>query len=473
MRFFKPQFMNVLRSLCFPQTAVQTGKQPTWLQSNLYPYLPCHKQMLCTTLQLRKEATQTSDLASEKLDLDIWKSVMKSPQLQEEGKEQEFGDPDEEMAEPTQLEAIRDLVEMWRLAGKLVPEQMSDEELEALGKLETKSSKKKYLKYLALKERHKKAEMEKKERKRSQKAAEVDKKQNAEVEDEEDDCSNRFQNKTFLLKFWTRSMDTVHNWRAAQAMCFGQPLVFDMSYEQIMSRQEMGSAISQLLESEGCNRRSTDPFHLHFCSLQPEGSYHRELRKRYGPTQWDRLLVTATSQHYMDLFPRDQLVYLTADSRNVLKTFDHNKVYIVGSIVDKCVHTGLSLASAKRLQLATARLPLDNFLHWDVGSKNLTLDQMMRILLTLKNGGTWEEALEFVPKRKHEGLIKMQRSGKPTVPGVSDRQRTFARKEKAQNTSAMGGKHPGQQKVVTLLNTRRIQVNDVRPRRTKSWWKEE
>ncbi|KAL4636300.1 mitochondrial ribonuclease P protein 1-like [Arapaima gigas] len=445
MRFFKPRVLTALWSVCSPQTAAQT------------------------------EATQTSDLASEKLDLDIWKTVMKSQQVQE-GKEVEAGDAGEEKAEPTHLENIRELVDMWRLAGKLVPEQISDEELETVGKLETKSSKKKYLKYLALKEHHKKTVKEKKERKRRDKEAQLLSKQSAAEEDldEEGDSSKRPQNNTFLLKFWNRSMDTMNNWRAAQAMRFGQPLVFDMSYEQNMSRQDMASAISQLIESEGWNRRSPDPFHLHFCNLEPGGNYQRELLKRYGATQWDRLLITATSQHYMDLFPPSQLVYLTADSRNVLKSFDHNKVYIIGSIVDKCIHTGLSLANAKRLQLATACLPLDNFLQWDVGSKNLTLDQMIRILLTLKNGGTWGEALQFVPKRKHEGFIEMQtKSTKPVVPVMNSKERVSSRREEGQKSNIMGNKRPSQTKVATLLNTRRIQVNDVRPKKTKNWWKEE
>lgn len=38
---------------------------------------------------------------------------------------------------------------------------------------------------------------------------------------------------------------------------------------------------------------------------------------------------------------------------------------------------GTSLAKkAKRLKLATECLPLDKYLQWDTGTKNLTLDQM-------------------------------------------------------------------------------------------------
>lgn len=32
---------------------------------------------------------------------------------------------------------------------------------------------------------------------------------------------------------------------------------------------------------------------------------------------------------------------------------------------------------------------------------------MMRILLCLKNTGNWEEALKFVPQRKHTGFLEI------------------------------------------------------------------
>ncbi|XP_066517116.1 tRNA methyltransferase 10 homolog C [Hoplias malabaricus] len=339
-------------------------------------------------------------------DLDVWKSVMRSQALQEEKPEDGEEEPTPESeGELSPLESSRRLVETWRLAGKLVPEKITDVELETLAELGTKSSKRKYLKYLAIKEGHKKANREKKERKRAEKLAE---KQTEQDDEGEEESEPKLRN-TYLMHFWSRSMDRLMGWRVAQAMRFGQPLVYDMSYEQHMSRQEMENTISQLLETEGWNRRAAEPFHLHFCNLQPNGAYHRELLKRYSQETWDRLLITATSQQHIEVFPQESLVYLTADSPNVLRTYDHSKVYIVGAMVDRSIQSGVSLANAKRMKLATARLPLDEFLHWDSGAKNLTLDQMIRILMTAKETGSWEKALEFVPKRKHTGFYHQRK----------------------------------------------------------------
>ncbi|XP_046887178.1 tRNA methyltransferase 10 homolog C isoform X1 [Hypomesus transpacificus] len=366
-----------------------------------------------TCVSLRKDVPQTqqTDQPVEKLDLDIWKSVMRSqvsmeekPECVEEGLASQGP---EDAGEDSSLEATRELVMMWRQAGKLVPENMKDEDLLALAKLTTKSSKKKYLKYLAIKEGHKKARKEKQEERKAKRVYLEDNRVKEGEEDMDDEGGQTLKN-TFLLQFWSRSLDKLLAWRSAQSMVFGQPLVFDMSYEQSMAKREVENTVSQLLEVEGSNRRAKEPFHLHFCNLQPDSGYQRELIKRYGADAWERLLITASNQSYVDMFPPERLVYLTADSRNVLRTFDHSKVYIVGSLVDRSIQTGLSLANAKRLNLATARLPLDEFLHWEIGAKNLTLDQMIRILLTVKETGSWQEALEFVPKRKHDGFHPTQ-----------------------------------------------------------------
>ncbi|XP_004067194.1 tRNA methyltransferase 10 homolog C [Oryzias latipes] len=373
---------------------------------------------LCSGHPKEKDLIQTKEDKSEQaepLDLDQWKVVMRSQAKYQEQKVDDGlegsndGSLDEngdDCKNSSSLEATRELVSMWRQAGKLVPQEMTEDELQTLSELTTKSSRKKYLKYLAIREGYKLSRKEKQAQKRAEKEATM-KENRGGAEEGSDQENNQIPNSLFL-KFWGHSFDRVFAWRSAQAMLFGQPLVFDFSYESNMSRREIENTVSQLLEVEGWNRRAIDPFHLHFCNLQPDGPYHQELIKRYSAEVWDRLLVTNTERHYVELFPKEQLVYLTADSPNVLHSFDHSKIYIIGALVDRSIQPGLSLANAKRLKLATARLPLDEFLHWETGAKNLTLDQMIRIMLSIKMTGKWEEALTFVPERKHDGLHQQQ-----------------------------------------------------------------
>lgn len=327
----------------------------------------------------------------EQLELDGWKITMKSSV--QEGVSTVLSTEDEDP-----LVATRELIEMWRLLGREVPEHVSDEELKTIMECVSKSSKKKYLKYLYVKEKMKKAKQIKKEMKA---AAKEKAKEDQVLETKE----NKQQNFLFL-RLWDRNMDIAMGWKGAQAMQFGQPLVFDMTYDSYMKPKEVQNTVSQLLESEGQNRRDVDPFHIHFCNLKTDGPLHRELIKRYGE-KWNKLLLTATEKSHTDLFPKDSIVYLTADSPNVMTTFKHDKIYIVGALVDKNIQPGISLAKAKRLNLATECFPLDKYLQWDTGTKNLTLDQVTRILLCLKNNGGWEEALKFVPRRKHSGYLEV------------------------------------------------------------------
>ncbi|NXX89042.1 TM10C methyltransferase, partial [Centropus bengalensis] len=365
---------KVLRSSVLP-FAAQHG-----VKKDLFPL----SRTLSLSLCLKQD---NSPSPSEKLDLDAWKKVMKSG-LQEVGKETVS-----EHQELSSLAAARELLDMWRLAGKLVPENISEEQLQTFMERPSKSAKKKYLKYLHLKEIKKKSDKRKMEEKRERRLQ-------AQEQASKTDESKR----NSFVCLWASGMDKVHSWRAAQSMIFGQPLVFDMSYEKDMSAREVANTVRQLMFSEGCNRRSVDPFHIHFCNFKDNSLYHKEFIKYYREA-WGKLLITVTDQCYTDIFPKDKLVYLTADSPKVMKTFDHDKIYIVGSMVDKSIKTGVSLARAKRLGLETAALPLEKYLLWNTGAKNLTLDQMMQILLTLKDTGDWKKALEFVPKRKYCGFV--------------------------------------------------------------------
>ncbi|XP_061671011.1 tRNA methyltransferase 10 homolog C [Syngnathoides biaculeatus] len=387
-RFFTPRHLNGLwKSSSFVLSRVNKT-QAVWVLPGLYT---CHSSRLFSTGYPQKK---------ENVDLDKWKSVMRS---QSSSTEQEDNDDvaasdEDEIPEGNSLETVRELVAMWRLAGRLVPQEISDDQLKTLADLTTKSARKKYLKFLALKEGHKRVRKEKQQQKKAAREAFLEQKR------AQDGDKKELKN-SFIPQFWNRNLDRVLAWRSIQAMLFDQPLVFDMSYESNMSRREIENTVTQLMEVEGWNRRANEPYHLHFCNLQPHGAYMKEFLNRYGAETWDRLLITSTEGQAVDLFPRDRLVYLTADSPNVLRTFDHSKVYIIGALVDRSILSGLSLGHAKRLKLATARLPLDEFLHWEMGAKNLTLDQMIRIMITIKETGKWEEALKFVPKRKHVGFF--------------------------------------------------------------------
>jgi len=113
--------------------------------------------------------------------------------------------------------------------------------------------------------------------------------------------------------------------------------------------------------------------------------------------------VTVTEKSYLDLYPKQDLIYLSPDAHNTLSHFDANKIYILGGIVDKYGEEPLTLTKAKKEGIACYKLPLDRYTPGGrVGSTALTLDIVLKILLHVKNEPRgWEKALvAHMPKRK-------------------------------------------------------------------------
>ncbi|KAG7208511.1 hypothetical protein KM043_014734 [Ampulex compressa] len=103
---------------------------------------------------------------------------------------------------------------------------------------------------------------------------------------------------------------------------------------------------------------------------------------------------------YLDMYDKKDLVYLTPHCRTSLTKYDPNKIYIIGAMVDKSINKPLSSAKAKQEGIKMARLPLE-LLNWGPGSgKNLTLNQVVSILLDINYTRDWRKALSHVPTRK-------------------------------------------------------------------------
>ncbi|XP_075708876.1 tRNA methyltransferase 10 homolog C [Rhinoderma darwinii] len=417
---FMNAFLRTVRCSTF-HIVIREGVNRQFSLKTSHQFLQC--RMLTLTHGMKN---QEKPSASDTLDLESWKNILRSaaPKTESEPSEQESEDE-------TTIESMQKLVDMWRLSGKAVPDSISTEDLQALLEIPTKSSRRKYLKLLQHKELNKKKRQKKKLEKEQSKS-------DVEINTEKHD--------SYLINIRRRSEDCFDAWRCAQAMIFGQPLVFDMVYDRYMCQRELENTVSQLQMCEGFNRKSMDPFYIHFCNLQPDGPYHKELVKRYRGA-WDNLLITATEKSYVDIFPKDRLVYLTADSPNVLKTFDHDKIYIIGAFVDKSQKTGVSLGNAKQLQLATARLPLDSFLKWNCGAKNLTLNHVIEILMTIKDTGEWKKALSSVPTRKHHGFWERHESTEQLMSNnakiyqLLKRKATDNQKKTQTNSSQQGNKN--------------------------------
>lgn len=213
---------------------------------------------------------------------------------------------------------------------------------------------------------------------------------------------------TLFLFIRDQTMNSFYNYRQAYAAMFGQTLVFDLDYEQEMTRRELINAADQLQEVYAANRANSDPFNLVFCNLKEEGDYRKQLHKAMGHLGRPGCLVTVTEKSYLDLYPKEKLVYLTPDARQPLRYSD-DAIYIIGAMVDLGSQKPISMARAKRQGINFARLPLDEYLHWgQSSSKTLALQHMTKILLDMKATKNWSKAFDSIPRRKLKTAAELE-----------------------------------------------------------------
>lgn len=293
--------------------------------------------------------------------------------------------------------------EVSKQEGARAPSELTLEHWKELLALSSTSKRKKYLIFLF------KLEMTKLNRKTKKDEEKLKREAEKEAEKEADKLKDKSEEhieyglgkNSICLKIYETKMDHFLNDKMIQASMFDMPVVYDLSYDQHMTSQEQKNAAKQLVLSLVANREHNNPFPLQFCNVNFNGPVMKYLL-RFIPSLYNPdFPVSISPKSYLDIFPRDKLVYLTPHCQNEMTHFDPDSVYIVGCLVDKADSKPYSLAKAKRENIQMAKLPLDRYLSFSGGSgKSLTLNAMINILLELKTHGDWAKALQFVPRRK-------------------------------------------------------------------------
>ncbi|KAK9709164.1 tRNA methyltransferase 10 [Basidiobolus ranarum] len=111
-------------------------------------------------------------------------------------------------------------------------------------------------------------------------------------------------------------------------------VVLDLSFESLMSTKEISSMSGQIQRCYSANRACKHPVNIYATSLG--GELERRFNEAPDMENWKNF--TYEKQSYTDIFKKEELVYLTADSPNVIRELDDDKVYIIGGIVDKNRH---------------------------------------------------------------------------------------------------------------------------------------
>lgn len=173
-------------------------------------------------------------------------------------------------------------------------------------------------------------------------------------------------------------------------------VAIDLSFDHLMNERDIAKLIKQVQRSYAINRRAFHPLQLYLTSFGGE-SEKCLAKSGTGYKNWD---VHIKTQNLSDVFPNDEIVYLTSDSPNVLNTIDVSKVLVIGGLVDHNHHKGLCFELAVKQGFGHAQLPIAEYIKLS-SRKVLTVNQVYEILVQYTETNDWKTAFSnVIPSRK-------------------------------------------------------------------------
>ncbi|OAD80066.1 hypothetical protein PHYBLDRAFT_100719, partial [Phycomyces blakesleeanus NRRL 1555(-)] len=174
-------------------------------------------------------------------------------------------------------------------------------------------------------------------------------------------------------------------------------IVLDCSFSDKMIPKELQSLQSQIVRCHSANR--TAPLSMPLTITSFDDAFEKVMDKKGGSwTNWKNVKFERKS--YTELYDKKDLVYLSADSENVIHELEEGKTYIIGGIVDKNRYKGLCQEKATKEGIATARLPIGEYLQM-ASRKVLTVNHVFEIMIKWLEHKDWEKAfMEVIPQRK-------------------------------------------------------------------------
>lgn len=115
------------------------------------------------------------------------------------------------------------------------------------------------------------------------------------------------------------------------------------------------------------NRQRQEPWRLNFVNFNDKIKAIKESRRHYLDFGSDKKFNgELTDQSYLDLYPKDKIIYLSPHTDNVLQSeevLDSENVFVIGGIVDRVrepnIHPEASAIAAQQEGVKLRRLPLD------------------------------------------------------------------------------------------------------------------
>ncbi|TWW63704.1 RNA (guanine-9-)-methyltransferase domain-containing protein 2 [Takifugu flavidus] len=194
-------------------------------------------------------------------------------------------------------------------------------------------------------------------------------------------------------------------------------LVVDCSFDNLMLMKDVRKLHKQIQRCYAINRRAQHPVQFYVTSLGGQLKQSMD-EKDKGWVNWKD--ISFETEHYSEVLAKEELVYLTSDSPNVLEELDLKKVYVIGGLVDHNHHKGITFERAKERGIDHAQLPLNSFVKMN-SRKVLAVNHVFEIILVYLEKGSWEEAFfTILPQRKGAVAVDKDDAATPEKGEDSD-----------------------------------------------------
>ena len=179
-------------------------------------------------------------------------------------------------------------------------------------------------------------------------------------------------------------------------------LLVDCSYDDLMKPGEINSRNSQLIFCYSTSMKLDVERPLRLSVVGATASLSDFLHRVQREGVWSADITTTSLEHLIESGELDiqKLVYLTADADEEIDMYCSEDTYIIGGLVDRNRHTGITLRKAQTLGIRTAKLPLHK--HCDlIGSVVLSINHIFAFMTYLHCEIPFKTVIEMaIPQRK-------------------------------------------------------------------------
>ena len=214
------------------------------------------------------------------------------------------------------------------------------------------------------------------------------------------------EQRAFWQKLRQDKIDQVD--RVDRAYHSGLRVAIDLTYADEMSSKERNSLARQLARCWSVNRKASAPLSLHICNLSkaPLDSVSCNASDEQHKDDFRSWKMHFHDDDVADVFSPSDLVFLSPDAEDAIDSFNQDKIYVIGGLVDCSPVKQQSLRRAHALGAQALRLPIsENLTGVQYGRLPLTINGVVEIILHMNAGGKWRDALsQAVPLRKGSGI---------------------------------------------------------------------